>query len=158
MTDFIDPPTRNREAMEAAFEKSSGVPWGPDANLLERVAFRAGYRAALAVREDGSQVASAGDTRRFILRDDGTWHMPRENPPVVGEHSLLVVQASAVREDTERPGVRELLREIVMEAEHTAELPSTPDGWTDTPLGRLLHDAEIIVLRDIVWRRARSGA
>lgn len=56
-------------------------------------------RLLLAARGDRSQVEVSGDTRRFILCDDGTWHMPRENPPVVDEHSLLVVPACAAREE-----------------------------------------------------------
>lgn len=40
------------EAIKAAFEESSGVLWGPDADLTERASFSAGYRAALAAREE----------------------------------------------------------------------------------------------------------
>jgi len=84
------------------------------------------YRAALAAREDGSRVAATGDTRKFILCDDGTWHMPRENPPVVDETSLLVVPASAAREDVPLVLAKELRRVTAQlhYATHDRNMPS----------------------------------
>lgn len=44
------------------------------------------------------------------------------------------------------PNALRLLRRIVKEAEYADGFHSDPDGWTDTPLGRVLREAESVVL------------
>ena len=54
--------------------------------------------------------------------------------------------ALAVREER---GHLDLLRRIVKEAEFSAEAASTPDGWADTALGRVLGEAEALLLGEV---------
>jgi hypothetical protein len=141
----------------AAREEPQGPPEAPDlenrrglelGGLLVR-AERAEKRVAeleSAARENTERPEEGA--REWTLT--GTHDRGYPQPQTYGGH-LKPGESVRVREilrDTEQPGIRHLLREIVMEAEHAMCLPSSPDGWADTPLGRLLHDAEVIVMRD----------